>query len=133
MAEGVERFRHIPDLHDEPHAKLVPDPNSLWVRYSDYEKLERDRDEWRNKKIVALDRIKVLEAQRDQARQEVREELRGRLEKAWTLLDRIADPLNGQPSRMHPDQTTDAELATDARKELRELLTIDPSGEQGED
>jgi len=35
----VERFRHIPDLHAHPHAKLVPDPDGPWVRATDYDAL----------------------------------------------------------------------------------------------
>ncbi len=67
---------------------------------------------------------------RNQERQRIQEAL----EKAWDLLDKIADPIKGQPSRMHPDQTTDAELASTARQELRAALdTLDPSGEEGEE
>lgn len=35
IPEGVERFRHIPDLHDKPHARLVPDDEGPWLRVSD--------------------------------------------------------------------------------------------------
>lgn len=35
LPEAVERFRHIADLHDDPHAILVPDPNGYWIKFSD--------------------------------------------------------------------------------------------------
>lgn len=31
----IERFRFVPDLHDEPHARMVPDREGDWIRFED--------------------------------------------------------------------------------------------------
>jgi hypothetical protein len=40
MDDQVERFSHVPET-------MLPTVNGDWVRYSDYEKLEAERDQWK--------------------------------------------------------------------------------------
>ena len=69
--------------------------------------------------IAAWER-RALKAERTLRQRE--EELRERLRNVWALLDSITSPIAGQPSRMHPGQVTDAEVAVQARKELLSIF-----------
>lgn len=84
MAERVERFEPfvVSRKRGDPRMRLTP--IGSMVRYSDYEKLEAEVERVRRHEQetaeVAVQRIKALEVQRDQTRQEVLEEVRGLVE-----------------------------------------------------
>jgi hypothetical protein len=73
MADQVERFSHGTD-------GLWLDPDGPYVEYTDYEKLERERDQIERELRLESD-LRIAEAaDRDEVRKQRDEELRGRIE-----------------------------------------------------
>lgn len=143
MAKGVKRF----DTTGE--AGLVACPTGLWVRYSDYEKLEADRDaalQEAAEEVESSERVGAeLAAERDQARQEVLGEVReGLLLLAITHFDHErlltdenldATPIfeRGLLQQREVGQTGEYEAVLTAKGFdflAAFLATLDPSGEQ---
>lgn len=126
MAEGVERFRLHP-LRNSGY-QLVPDPKGEYGRYSDYlellgllRKREAELGEEEERKEEA-------EAQRDQARQEVLEEVREYAEKR-------RDDCNEGALRLNPSTQLGREHSAEAHafgSVVNFLATLDPSGEMSE-
>jgi hypothetical protein len=125
MAEGVERFSENPKCsHTMPRS-----PTGRWVGYSDYEKLEAEAQIEREGRQRAEGERDRLEAQRDQARQEVLEEVRKYAEKR-------RDDCNEGALRLNPSTQLGREHSAEARafgSVVNFLATLDPSGEQGEE
>jgi hypothetical protein len=67
MPEQVQRFtpKMGTDDQGEVWGQVKADPNGAWVRLSDYEKLEADRERVRHQRKVVAGQRDEVEAQRD--------------------------------------------------------------------
>lgn len=136
MAEGVERFAFTPADEFGPSMPVVMS-NGDWVRYSDYEKLEAEREACADE----ADRLNAMaqkaNRQRDQALQsEQYEKTRRWLDRSEATAEAQRDVLVASLGRIRAAAESDAEVG-DA---LRDFLVgetvaafqaagIDPSGE----
>lgn len=118
MAEGVKRFEVGSSTLSGGWMREAADGN--WVRYPDYEKLEAEQKDDKATTGLAVDRAKRAEAQRDQARQEVLEEVREGL-----LDDEALRPLASALTSQNFPALDDARRLVEAA-----LATLDPSGEE---
>jgi hypothetical protein len=124
MAEGVDRFEKPTYVRNAP---MQPNPGGFWVRYSDYEKLEAEFKDWPHWKQTLERDIRKLEAQRDQARQEVLEEVAAEFEKRATIQHDLAVECLEREGKLAHLGLEDG--LTMAAAHCRSLATLDPSGE----
>jgi hypothetical protein len=154
MAERVERFTPIVEstARGTKEARVLRTSDGGYVRYSDYEKLEAQRDK-RGHELTMLDyerakemdRAEKAEAQRDQARQEVLEEVAAEFDReaekyARKRAECKAAEKRDQASGKLPDGHTyeatwnyyeGLSRANEwAASHCRSLATLDPSGEE---
>jgi len=117
MSDQIERFMNM-----SAQPVMVNRDDGGWVRYSDYEKLEAEREEALKRAVDAETAIEYLEIERDQARQEAREI------KALKMDDRDAAVL-----RAEADQAR-KQVLEEVREEWKQALDfcLGSAGEYGE-
>jgi hypothetical protein len=123
VAEGVERFEAPKVGKRIWRESMEPDASGLYCWFSDYEKEKTRADELAATDEAQLEnRILELEAQRDQARQEVLE-VREAVQPALDMAEELAERVN-QELGDYTAYSSAMELVHEAE------ATLDPSGKQ---
>lgn len=119
--QGIERFSHGED-------GFWQDPAGLYMEFRDrlkaLEAVERERDKLRHEAEGTHELLAHFRDERASLASrltQLEDGLRGEVEQlreVYELLYRITEIIPGQRSRMHPEKTTDAELAYKATQQL---------------